>query len=191
MNFYQPCTVDGHHARLTMNNERVFLAVHAAGVDIVSEPFATVQSSGAGRARRVRLGERIFDIDFHDETNAARFSRVLAIRHDPYSASIRAAVPSHQPATLMDTGAAYPGSPHHRYHQYAHWVMVSSGALIALGFLDLVVGLILGLVLLDEGGGWVALAWLFFAVLGSAGPFCLACLARMVVYRDRAAATAN
>lgn len=193
MNFYQPCSVDGQPARVTMNGDRVFLAVHAGGVEVVSEPFLAVGCAGTGRLRRVRFAERVFDVDFHDETNAARFSRVLGVRHDPYTASVRAPAHSIQPVahSAFAAAPAYPDSPQHKYAQYAHWAMVSSGALILLGFLDLIVGVILGLVLLARGGGWLALAWLLFAVLGSAGPFCLACVARMTVYRDRAAASAS
>jgi hypothetical protein len=191
MNYYQPCTVDGHHGRVTMNGERVFLAVHIDRVEVVSEPFAAVRSSGAGRVRRVRFAERAFDIDFHDEGNASRFSRVLETRHDPHALSGRTPLHSKQRTAPAGLGAAlaYPGSPQQKARQYADRVMVFSAALIVLGFLDLVVGVILGLALLARGGGWFALAWLLFAALGSAMPFCLACLARMIVYRDRAAAS--
>lgn len=176
-----------------MNGERVFLAVHTVGVDVLSKPFAAVRSSGTGRVRQVRFAERTFDIDFQEERNAARFSQVLAVRRDPYTFAVRApSQPGPRSASAgMGAVPAYPGSPQEKCRQYAGWVMVSSAALIVLGFLDLIVGVIVGLVLLARGGGWFALAWLLFAVLGSAGPFCLACLARMIVYRDRAAGSVS
>jgi heme A synthase len=74
-------------------------------------------------------------------------------------------------------------APRTRYTQWTQNTLLTSTVLLALGWLNLIVGEILTIVVAVNGGGAVALLWVVLALAGSAVPFCLGSLARVIVYR--------
>lgn len=190
INFTADCTFEGAPARLAMTHQKVILVV-ADGTgrewQAAIEQSTSASSPGDDRSRRLTLGPAMVAVAFADGREAARFDRVLRVRHDmrrPFSRELSA---STTPGAPNSPGLPHPAdrSPRALYVKNAELALTAAGWAIAVGWLNVVLGVLTAIVLTIAVGP-LGLVWgLLIALFGGAVPFCLGYLTRTVVYRYR------
>lgn len=191
MNFVIDCTYAGAPARLTMDEKQVYLAMSEDGGRLVADVFSHIDSSGTGVTRAVKLGTTTFELTFADAYDADRFGRVLGVRRAPVPTTRPRFSPAGAGGGIGSShavpGAMLVGDANLRtvYERNLGYTMTASIVLLALGWVDAVLGVIIALGLLLTGHPLVFVYALVIAVAGAALPLTIGFLARTVVHRFR------